>query len=80
MKNKELKLGLLFILSFIIWTISLLMIDVKPLGVNQTHIGLSTMNVSFHQLTGTNMFLYISHQVFFVLQVFSLTFFSPLFI
>ena len=59
MKNKELKLGLLFILSFIIWTISLLMIDVKPLGVNQTHIGLSTMNVSFHQLTGTNMFLYI---------------------
>ena len=35
------------------------MIDVKPLGVNQTHIGLSTMNVSFHQLTGTNMFLYI---------------------
>lgn len=58
MKNKEFKIGFLFILIFIIWTLSLLMIDVKPLGVNQTNIGLSTMNVWFHQITGTNMFLY----------------------
>ena len=59
MKNKEWKLGFLFILSFIIWTISLSMIDVKPLGVNQTNIGFSTLNVWFHKLTNTNMFLYI---------------------
>ncbi len=59
MKSKEFKLGILFILIFIVWTLSLLMIDVKPLGVNQTNIGLSTMNFWFHQITGTNMFLYI---------------------
>lgn len=59
MKNKEFKIGFLFILIFIIWTLSLLIIDVKPLGVNQTNIGFSTLNVWFHQITGTNMFLYI---------------------
>ena len=59
MKNRELKLGILFVIIFIIWTLSLLIIDVKPLGVNQTNIGLSSINVWFHQMTGTNMFLYI---------------------
>lgn len=59
MKNKEFKLGILFILIFIIWTLSLLMIDVKALGVNHTNIGLSSINIWFHQMTGTNMFLYI---------------------
>lgn len=59
MKSKEFKIGILFILIFIIWTLSLLMIDVKPLGVNQSDIGFSTLNVWFHQLIGTNMFLYI---------------------
>ena len=33
-------------------------VDVKPVGINGTDIGFSTVNVWFHSKTGTNMFLY----------------------
>ena len=58
-KNRNLLLGLLFIGLFILWTILIQTVDVKPIGVNDTNIGLSTMNVSFHKWIGSNMFLYI---------------------
>lgn len=50
--------GVIFIILFIVWTISIVTIDVKPVGVNGTNIGFATINTWFHNLTGVNMTLY----------------------
>lgn len=56
--NKSLLAGVGLTLIFTIWTIILLTADVKPVGVNGTDVGLSTINVWFHSFTGVNMSLY----------------------
>ena len=43
---------------FILWTLLIQVIDVKPMGVNGTEIGFSTINTWFHSITGVNMTLY----------------------
>ena len=48
--------GLLII--FVVFTILIQAVDVKPLGVNGTNIGFSTFNTWFHSLTGVNWALY----------------------
>ena len=56
--KKDLLTGVIFVIIFIIWTILVKTIDVKPLGVNGTDIGFATINTWLHSLTGTNMILY----------------------
>lgn len=51
-------LGSILIAAFIIWTLLVLWIDVKPLGANETDIGFATINCWFHGLTGVHMELY----------------------
>ena len=48
--------GLLII--FVVFTILIQAVDVKPLGVNGTNIGFYTFNTWFHSLTGVNWALY----------------------
>lgn len=48
--------GLLII--FVVFTILIQAVDVKPLGVNGTNIGFATLNTWFHSLTGVNWALY----------------------
>lgn len=48
--------GLLII--FVVFTILIQAVDVKPLGVNGTNIGFSALNTWFHSLTGVNWALY----------------------
>ena len=55
---KKLISGIVFIISFAIWTILIQIIDVQPIGVNGTNIGFATINCWFHSLTGVNMTLY----------------------
>ena len=55
---RQLITGVMLIASFIMWTILIQTIDVKPVGVNGTSIGFSTLNVRFHSFTGVNMTLY----------------------
>lgn len=58
-KEKEILLfGTLCIAAFVIWTLAVLNVDVKPLGVNGTNIGFSSLNCWFHQQTGVHMKLY----------------------
>ena len=45
--------------SFVLWTILIQCVDVKPIGVNDTNVGLATLNGFVHALTGVNMNLYI---------------------
>lgn len=50
--------GLIFITLFIMWTLAVVSVDVKPAGVNGTSVGFATLNTWFHNLTGVNMTLY----------------------
>lgn len=51
-------LSLSLFVSFLAWTLLVIFVDVKPLGVNSSNIGLSTMNLAFFNLTNTNLTLY----------------------
>ncbi|MBR3789078.1 MAG: phosphatase PAP2 family protein [Clostridia bacterium] len=59
-KNEKMTLcsGIVFIVFFIVWTILILTIDVRPVGVNDTNVGFATLNTWFHNLTKVNMTLY----------------------
>ena len=50
--------GVGLLIVFVVFTILIQAIDVKPLGVNGTQIGFSTLNTWFHSLTGVNWALY----------------------
>lgn len=59
MKNhKSFCLSASFLLSFVVWTIAVCFVDVKPIGPNDSSVGCATLNGFFHNLTGTNMTLY----------------------
>ena len=44
--------------AFILWTILIQTVDVRPLGVNGTNIGFAALNTWFHRLTGVHMMIY----------------------
>lgn len=43
---------------FIIWTLLIQKVDVRPLGANGTDIGFATINCWLHELTGVHMKIY----------------------
>ena len=57
-ESKSLIFGALFILAFILWTVLIQTVDVKPIGVNGTEIGFAAVNSWFHKMTGVNFTLY----------------------
>ena len=50
--------GAALILAFIVWTVLIQTVDVRPVGVNGTNIGFAAVNTWFHRLTGVHMGLY----------------------
>lgn len=57
-KNKLFFTGFAFIIAFVVWTTLIQVVDVQSIGVNNTNVGLATINRWFHSLTGVNMTLY----------------------
>ena len=61
MKTKDMKTlisGIAFIISFVILTMLIQIIDVQPIGVNGTNIGFATLNMWFNSIICVNMTLY----------------------
>ncbi len=56
--KRFLGIGSILVVGFVIWTLLIQRIDVRPLGVNGTDIGFSTINCWFHQLTGVHLEIY----------------------
>lgn len=54
--NFGISIGLL--VAFVLWTISIVFIDIKAIGPQNSVVGFATINEFFHNLTGTNMNLY----------------------
>ena len=57
-KQKGFLPGGALVLAFILWTILIQTVDVRPVGVNGTNIGYAAVNTWFHRLTGVHMGLY----------------------
>ena len=51
--------GSIMIVLFVVWTILIQKVDVRPIGQNGAEIGFATFNAWFHGLTGVHMTLYI---------------------
>ena len=56
--KKNFFISALFISLFIIWTLLLLCIDVRPIGPRESLVGFSSMNSYVHNLIGVNFTLY----------------------
>lgn len=56
--KKSLFSGLIFISLFTIWTFLIQLVDVQPIGLNNSNVGFATFNTWFHSLTDVNFTLY----------------------
>ena len=52
------KISSMLLGAFVIWTLCIQTIDVKPVGIQGTAVGFASLNQWFHQLTGVHMTLY----------------------
>lgn len=53
-----LRIGYMFNMAFVVWTLLIQKVDVQPLGVKGTDIGFATINCWFYKLTGVHMRIY----------------------
>ncbi|MBQ5592736.1 MAG: phosphatase PAP2 family protein [Clostridia bacterium] len=51
-------LGIGLVFAFAVWTLLVMSVDVRRVGVQATTVGFATLNVRFHSLTGVDMMLY----------------------
>ena len=56
--RKELMKGILFLAAFAVWTVLIRYADVQSAGPCGTRIGLASLNIWFHHLTGVHTGLY----------------------
>ena len=67
---------LLWILLFIIWTAAVRSVDCQPIGPENSTVGFSALNSSFHKLTGLHMGLYLLTDWLSLIPVFVMMFFA----
>lgn len=56
--TKILFAGIIVLIVFVLWTVMVKNVDVKPIGPNCSSVGFSTLNHFVHELTGVHMVLY----------------------
>ena len=44
--------------AFVVWTVLVRLVDVRPIGPRGSNVGFSTLNGAFHRMTGVHMTLY----------------------
>ena len=56
--KKYLTLALCLLAAFVLWTAAVCLLDVQPIGPENSTVGFAGINGMFHQLTGVHMALY----------------------
>lgn len=56
--KRTLLISIFFLLAFVIWSVLIQTVDVRPVGVNSTDVGFAYLNTWFHSLTGVDFWLY----------------------
>ena len=57
-RKSSLRIGILLLILFAVWTVLVQNVDVQNAGQTGTEVGLATLNIWFHDLTGVHMMLY----------------------
>lgn len=50
--------GICLLAAFVLWTVAVCVVDVQPIGPNDSAVGFAAVNGAFHRLTGVHMALY----------------------
>ena len=58
MKRKSFCVPIGLLVLFILWTLVVCFVDVRPIGPHNSSVGLAGINQFFHSLTGVNFLLY----------------------
>lgn len=58
LKNKQMLTGAGLMIAFAVWTVFIMVIDVRPAGPNGSVVGFAAFNTWFHNMTGVHMTLY----------------------
>lgn len=77
-KKKLLYLGVILCALFVLWTCLLLIVDVGKIGPYGSSVGLSSLNGFFHDVTGTNMTLYVVTDLLGLVPIFTSVGFAAL--
>ena len=56
--KRNLTWGIGSLITFVLWTVSIMLVDVQAVGPNDSKVGFATFNTWFHRLTGVHMALY----------------------
>lgn len=56
--KRNLTWGIGSLIAFALWTVLILLVDVKAVGPNDSKVGFATFNTWFHRLAGVHMTLY----------------------
>ena len=56
--KRVLLVGSILVISFVVWTVLVKIVDVQPRGQDGTDIGFARFNCWFHKLTGVHMAIY----------------------
>lgn len=46
------------LIAFVLWTLLVSLVDVKPIGPENSEVGFAALNGAFHKFTGENMWMY----------------------
>ena len=57
-RKTNLKIAAVLFVAFLLWTVLLLLLDVRPIGPLGSSVGLATLNQGFHSLSGVRLWLY----------------------
>ena len=57
--NRKLLAAVVCLLAFAVWTAMLCSVDIQTIGPNNSAVGLSSINLFLHQLTGVHLILYV---------------------
>lgn len=56
--KKYLIIALCLLAAFVLWTVAVCLVNVQPIGPENSSVGFAGINGAFHQLTGVHMALY----------------------
>ena len=56
--KKSFYIAVSMLVAFVLWTVAICCVDVKPIGPNNSSVGFSAVNEFFQGLTGVNFMLY----------------------
>ena len=58
LSKKKICVGVCLLVMFILWTVLVCLVDVQPIGPQDSAVGFAALNGAFHRLTGVHMALY----------------------